>query len=298
MENFVFMGVFVGLGFLFRHLKAFPVQTAQALNMIALYLALPAIILLKAPQLSLTKEMMVPVFIAWTMLIFSALLVYLLGKRFKWSRETIAVLMLVVPIGNTSFMGVPMVNAFFGEQGLPFLIVYDQFGTMLIFAGFGSVILALHESEGTVNPMRIIRQAVTFPPTIALAVGLSLRFWPYPEMVVRLLEKMGSMMTPLVMTAIGFQLQIRMNPKNLQPLCFGLAIKLMVAPLAALLLCSLLGLQSLGVDVSIFEAGMPPMVTAGALAIAAGIAPELAAALVSLGMALSFATLPLLYWIC
>jgi hypothetical protein len=55
--------------------------------------------------------------------------------------------------------------------------------------------------------------------------------------------------------------------------------------------------HGLAADVAIFEAGMPPMVTAGALAIAGGLLPELAAALVSLGMALSFITLPLLYLI-
>lgn len=41
---------------------------------------------------------------------------------------------------------------------------------------------------------------------------------------------------------------------------------------------------------------MPPMVTSAAIAIAAGMLPELAAALVSLGLALAFARLPVLYW--
>jgi predicted permease len=59
--------------------------------------------------------------------------------------------------------------------------------------------------------------------------------------------------------------------------------------------CRLFGLNNLAADIAIFEAGMPPMVTAGALAIAAGMLPELAAALVSLGMALAFLSLPILY---
>ena len=48
MENFILIGIFVGLGMLFRRVKAFPEQTAQALNMFALYVALPAVILLAA----------------------------------------------------------------------------------------------------------------------------------------------------------------------------------------------------------------------------------------------------------
>lgn len=42
---------------------------------------------------------------------------------------------------------------------------------------------------------------------------------------------------------------------------------------------------------------MPPMVTAGALAVAAGLDAELSVALVGFGIFFSFATLPLLYWL-
>lgn len=297
MENFIQIALFIGLGFVFRRIKAFPDQTAQVLNMFALYVALPAVILLKVPQLEFSSEMIVPALVPWAMLALSSVLVLVAGKRFRWSRETTGVLLLIVPIGNTSFMGVPMVNAFFGENGIPYLIIYDQIGTMFIFAVYGSIVLAMFGREGAVNIAEVARRALLFPPTLALFVGLLLRFWSYPDPVVNGLQDLSGMLTPLVMTAIGFQLRIRLSPAVLRPLGFGLAIKLIIAPLVALLGCRLLGLNSLAADIAIFEAGMPPMVTAGALAIAAGMLPELAAALVSLGMALAFVTLPVLYYL-
>ena len=54
MENFVQIGLFVLLGILFRRLKAFPKDTAQTLNMFALYISLPAVILIKVPQMTLS----------------------------------------------------------------------------------------------------------------------------------------------------------------------------------------------------------------------------------------------------
>ncbi len=297
MENFILIGIFVGLGVVFRKIEAFPEQTSQALNMFALYVALPAVILLKVPQLKLSYEMMVPAIVPWVMLLLSAVLILVVGKKVHWSRETIGVLLLVVPIGNTSFMGVPMVNAFFGETGIPHLIIYDQIGTMLIFALYGSIVLGLYGRQGEIKTAEVAKRALLFPPTMALLVGLLLRDYPYPDSVIRGLETLAGMLTPLVMTAIGFQLRIRLSPAVLKPLGFGLAIKLAIAPLLALAGCRLLGLDSLAADVSIFEAGMPPMVTAGALAIAAGMVPELAAALVSLGMALAFVSLPVLYFL-
>ena len=89
MENFILIGIFVGLGALFRKLEAFPDQTAQVLNMFALYVALPAVILLKVPQLAFSSEMVVPAIVPWGMLALSAVLVLLGGRKFHWSRETI-----------------------------------------------------------------------------------------------------------------------------------------------------------------------------------------------------------------
>jgi len=106
---------------------------------------------------------------------------------------------------------------------------------------------------------------------------------------------LAATLVPLVMIAVGFQLTLRLGREVTSQLCLGLSIKLIAAPLAALFLCKMAGLEGEAVRVSIFEAGMPPMVSAGALAILADLSPALTAALVGIGIVLSFATLPILY---
>lgn len=295
MANFILIGVFVGLGLVFRRLEAFPKDSAQVLNMFALYVSLPALILLKIPQLHLGHEALLVAVVPWGMLALSALLVLLAARKFGWSRGKTGVLLLVVPLGNTSFMGVPMVNAFFGSKGIPYLIVYDQVGTMLIFAVYGSLILAMYGRDGHLKVSSIVWRVLTFPPTIAVVVGLMLRSWPYPEAVVTSLQGIAQSLTPLVMTAIGLQLSWNLHPSVFGPLSYGLAIKLLVAPLVTLGLCRLLGMDGLHVDIAVFEAGMPPMVTAGAVAVVAGMESELAIALIGIGIIVSFATLPTLF---
>jgi predicted permease len=231
------------------------------------------------------------------LLLLSIALILPASRHFGWSRAKTGVLLLVVPIGNTSFMGVPMVNAFFGPSGIPYLIVYDQVGTILIFALYGSLILAMYGREGTLKVSSVARRALTFPPTIAAAAGLALRPWPYPEAVVSALHGISQSLTPLVMTAIGLQLRWRLERSVLGPLSYGLLIKLLITPLAALAVCRMLGMTGLPVDISVFEAGMPPMVTAAALAVVAGMESELAIALVGIGIIFSFATLPIIYFL-
>jgi predicted permease len=295
MENFVLIGVFVLLGMLFRRLEAFPPKTVRVLNMFALYVSLPAVILLKVPQISFRGDIAVPISVAWGALVVSAALVLTAARIFDWPRSAVGVLLLVVPIGNTSFMGVPIIRAFFGETGLQHLIIYDQFGTVLIFATYGSLILALYGKEGAVTLRGVALRVLLFPPSIALSLGLALLPWQYPLVAERMLQTVSSTLTPLVMTAIGFQLSFRLKATLRLPLCFGLTLKLLLVPLAALLICRFFGLGGLAVDVSIVEAAMPPMVTAGALAVVAGMDAELSAALVGLGLLLAFGTLPLFY---
>lgn len=296
MENFVLIGVFVFLGRVFRRLKAFPPDTPQVLNMFALYVSLPALILLKVPHLSFSRDLLVAAATPWALLVFSVVLVLAAARIGGWPRPVVGVLLLVVPLGNTSFMGVPMIQAFFGEAGLPYLIIYDQFGTLLIFAIYGSLILAMFGQEGSLKLVSVARKVLLFPPTLALLAGFALRpWWTYPEALVSALQSISAPLIPLVMTAVGYQLRWRLPRRVLAPLGFGLGVKLLLAPLAALLVFRLTGMEGLAVEVSVLEAGMPPMVTAGALAVAAGLAPELAVALVGLGIILAFATLPLLY---
>src|SRR5512145_691874 len=125
MANFLLIGTCVLAGILLRRLRVFPGEAAQSLNFVALYLSLPAVILLKVPQMAMSGEMLAVALLPWLMLILSAGLVMGAARLRRWPRPTTGVLLLVVPLGNTSFMGVPMIQAFFGAAGIPFLIVYD-----------------------------------------------------------------------------------------------------------------------------------------------------------------------------
>ena len=297
MENFVLIGVFVLLGMLFQRLKSFPKDTAQVLNMFAIYVSMPALVLLKVPLITFSRAALIPLLVPWGMLLFSLALVVLGARLWRWPRGVVGVLLLIIPLGNTSFLGIPIVQAFFGAPGLPHLIIYDQLGTMLIFSTYGSVILAMYGREGTLNLPAIARRMILFPPTIALLAGFSLRPWHYPAQLEQGLSNISLTLVPLVMTAIGFQLRLRLQSRVFAPLSFGLAVKLVAAPLAAFAVCRLAGMSGGAVEVSVIEAGMPPMVTAAALAVVAGMDAELSVALVGVGIVLSFGTLPLLFWL-
>lgn len=295
MENFVLTISFLLMGMGLRRLPNFPKDTAQVLNLFAIYLSLPALVLLKVPALHFSADILVPVIMPWAMLAFSAMTILLLAKFFRWEKEVVGVLLLLIPLGNTSFLGIPMVQAFFGESGIPYAVLYDQLGSFLALATYGAIVLALYGSGDKPTLNSVVTRIVSFPPFIALMLALACRTLTFPAPLTALLNTLAATLVPVVMVAVGFQLTLRLSPEVLKPLGVGLILKLAVAPLVALLFCRLLGLGNLAAQVAVFEAGMPPMVSAGALAIMAGLSPKLTAALIGLGIILAFVTLPLIF---
>ncbi len=296
MEPFLHTLALLVIGMGLRKVPQFPRETAQALNLFVIYVSLPALVLLKVPSLRFSSDLLVPVLMPWAMLTISVAITLWASRLLRLDRKTTGLLLLVVPLGNTSFLGIPMVTAFLGESGVPYALLYDQFGSFLALSTYGSAIVAFYGGDGRLKPREITKRIFTFPPFISLAVALLLVSFPdpYPNAFRSLLALLSATLVPVVMIAVGFQLSPQPAPGHIRPLAAGLAIKLVAAPLIALISCRILGLEGLAAQVSILEAGMPPMVSAAAIAAMAGLSPELSAALVGFGILLSFVTLPML----
>ncbi|MEO5337168.1 MAG: AEC family transporter [Magnetospirillum sp. WYHS-4] len=295
MENVLPVLFLMAVGVGLRRLPAFPATTGQSLNMFVVYVSLPALVLVQVPKLEVSADLWVPIALPWVMLAVSALAVLGLARLFHWDRKVVGGLLLGATLGNTSFLGIPFVQAFFGEAGVPYAVLYDQLGSFFALAIYGATVIAFYGGEGRPDAGKILWRIVTFPPFLAMVAAFLLRGWTYPEPVAAALERIAGTLVPVVMVAVGFQLTLKVPKSQMLPLGLGLAIKMVAAPLLALGALTALGVTGEATRVAIFEAGMAPMITAGALAIAAGLAPEMMAAMVGLGIMMSFATLPVLF---
>jgi hypothetical protein len=295
VENFILILAYLLIGGGIRRLPQFPEQTAAVLNLFVIYVSLPALVLRTVPGLAPSRALLTPALMPWAMLALTAVAVLALARLRRWTRETTGSLLLLAPLGNTSFLGIPMVKSFLGEAAVPYAVIYDQIGTFLGLATWGSVVLAVYGRDAQrPTTATVARKVATFPPFLALLLAFALRPVGFHAVVARILEALAGTLVPVVMIAVGCQLRLRIGRDVVGPLVAGLTLKLVAAPLAALGLCRALGIEGTAASVSIFEAGMPPMISAAALALLAGLAPELSAALVGVGILLSFATLPAL----
>jgi len=295
VSGFFVTAAFLLIGIGLRRLPAFPRESGAVLNNYVIYVPLPALVLLRIPGLAFSPALLTPALMPWAMLLVSVAGVLSVSRLLRWERGVTGSLLLLIPLGNTSFFGIPMVQAFFGDSGVPYAVIYDQLGSFPSLAIYGSLIVAIYGAGARPTVRGVARRIATFPPFLALLLALSLRGVTYPAAVSDSLATLAATLVPVVMIAVGFQLSLRISREEAAPLALGLAGKLVVAPGLALLACRLLGLDGEAVRVAVFESGMPPMVSGGALAIMAGLAPSLSAALVGLGILASFVTLPVLF---
>ncbi|HHD56768.1 MAG TPA: AEC family transporter [Desulfobulbaceae bacterium] len=298
MEQVLPFLLFLGAGLLFKQLPVFPADTDRSLNLYVIYIALPALILLQVPTLTISSHMLVTVLMPWAVVLVSASLTLLVCKLARWPREVTGALLMVVPLGNTSFFGIPMVEQFFGISAVSYAILYDQLGSFLALSTYGTLILAIYGRGTRTGTLQILIKIITFPPFIALTAALFLPMNSLLATLKPILTTASCSLVPVVLVAIGFQMQFLLPGHEIGPFIVGLLIRLLITPVLFLLACKLLDISGQAVQVSLFETAMPPMVTAGALASIAGLRPGLTSAMVGFGILFSFLTLPLIFqWI-
>ncbi|HEY6877276.1 MAG TPA: AEC family transporter, partial [Polyangiales bacterium] len=179
-----------------------------------------------------------------------------------------------------SFLGFPLCSALLGEQSLTYAAVYDQLGSFLLLAFVAP--LALARAAGSASSLSSsLRKVLSFPPFIALIVALLP--WPRPAWLAPVLTQIGAALMPAALFAVGLRLRLT-PPRPFGAFAMGLLLKLVISPALAWGLMALWDPPRAVLEVAILEAAMPAMITAGAMAMAAGIAPELAAALVGWGV--------------
>jgi predicted permease len=194
-------------------------------------------------------------------------------------------------MGNTSFLGVPLIAALRGDEAVHFALIYDQLGSFLALSTYGLFVLARFSGEGAPSMSAMLKRVVLFPPFIALLIALSpLRL---PEALEPVLARVGDTLSPLAMFAVGMRLKLR-PPRERSALLCGLGVKMLLVPACAFALTLVLGGSGLPAQVAVLEAAMPPMLSAAALASMAGLAPELCAALAGYGIVAAFVIVPLI----
>ncbi len=290
MANLIFIAVLLAIGAGLRKIDLGE-GFNKSLNDFLIYVTLPAIALLNIPKISVDEDTILVAVLAWVIMAISALLTLFITRGYD--SKIRACLLLVVTLGNTSFIGIPLLKTLLGDESLSYLLIYDQFGTFLALSVFGSFVVGVYE-HGKINWQEIGKKIIKFPPFIAIIAAFIIG--DLPEVTKPYLTTLSNTLTPLAMISVGYVMRLNLGDEKL--IFFkAMFLKMAIIPIVAFFLAILCGLDGVEFRTVVLEAGMPSMVTAGILAMRHNFAPTLASSMVGYGVLLSLVSVPTLNYV-
>ncbi|WP_266182780.1 AEC family transporter [Dyella humicola] len=293
MGTLLLLFVCLLLGALVARYAKPPVGIVHGINWWVINIALPALVLELVPKVSIDRQLWFPVAAMWVVFFGAWLLFATLGRWLGWSRARIGALTLVCGLGNTSFMGYPMMQALHGKEGLALAVVADQLGCFPLLASAGVAVASLYAGKAP-QASAVARRILTFPSFLALVLSVivgALGGWP--ALLDSVFTPVGATLTPLALFSVGMQFKFHLGERQLSALTLGLGWKLALAPFACWLLGRAAGVGGLTLTVGVLQAGMAPMISAAILADEYKLEPSLANTILGAGIVLSLITVPL-----
>ena len=261
MSNFILIIFCLFAGVLSRKMNWVAKDGYKALNAWVLYFGLPAISFRYLPKLSWDNSLLFTMLCPSLVLGGAMLFFYFLEKKMGLSKRSSHTLMLVAGLSNTSFVGFPLITAYFGSQALPIGIVSDQM-TFFLLSSVGVLIATKGSLKKNKNVgfAFIAKRIFTFPPLIGCL--LALLSAPFVDLspLDDFFHLIANTVSPIALFSIGLQLNFGLVKSEISNLSYAMVYKLILAPAFVFLLAYALGYRGEIIEVSIFEMAMPSLV--------------------------------------
>lgn len=295
MANFILIGLCILAGILFRKSKSLPKDAHKGINAWIIYIALPAVSFKYLPHITWTNDLLFPALAPVCVWLFGWLFITVYSRIRNISKASSGGLKLTSSLSNTSFVGFPLIVAYFSEKELGIAIICDQV-TFTLLSTIG-VIVAIRSSQNQeLSAKLVLKKVLTFPPLIGCVLALTIPRFIDVSALDPLFDKLAGTVGPLALFSIGLQLKFGGWFSELKHISFALLYKLILAPLVVMLIAVVLGMSGTITKITIFEMAMPTLLTAGVVADQYNLNPKLSNLVVGIGILLSFITTGL-WWL-
>ncbi len=263
----------------------------RALSNLSFYILSPALVFSSLVNTNIAGEELIQlVAFVIIMTLSMGLIAFASGKLLRLPRIDTIALILVVMIVNSGNYGLTFNELRFGSEGLARALVYWVISTMLVFT-LGVFVASMGRANSRESLTRLIRLPAFYAVILAIIVFTFSISIPVP--IMRGIELAGSGAIPVMLVVLGMQVA---DLKGLDRVWLSVPasiLRLLVAPLIAVMVARLLGLQGLTRSTAIIEASMPTAVITTIMATEFMVRPGLVTSTVVLTTILSAITLPL-----
>lgn len=230
------------LGYLFATIGLFQQNHVQGLSQYVFYLAIPALLIQSLSQMNLPEQINWRFLGSYYGVVFFIYLIGFLVKRrfFGGSRTASAIFGMGSSYSNLVLMGIPVISASFGDEGLVPLFLIISVHSVIQFTI--TTILAesqAAEGKGTIDFLRMSAEKLLKNPLIiALSIGLLLNWFQLqlPEVVLNTIVLLRRSALPAALFMLGASLTAYKISGQFSQSIVMVGLKLFIQPLIVYLL--------------------------------------------------------------
>ena len=243
------------IGALSKKIGLLKEEDVETLNNIVINISLPCMIfnaLYTADVSLLPRLSILTVYMLITSLIVGVL-TYLLLKSFGWDKRKIWSMVIVVVLGNTGFLGYPITQGIFGNEGM-IRAVFCDISTSIIFVTLSFILILIFDGEIRVA----LKKIITFLPLWSIVLGILLNIFSVPitSLGSTVVSYLAGATIPLIMISLGLSLNLEGLKNHFKEVGLASIIKLVIYPLIALGVLSLLNITGFEHTIGFIEATM------------------------------------------
>jgi predicted permease len=302
------------IGYFSKKIGSFNQESIKPFNKVIITFALPCLVFTKLYETDASFFSNIPplVFIGLIGAIVTGLVTFLIFRKYPHIKKVS--LILPTMMGQTAFMGYPIVLGTWSNEGLVTAILYD-ISTYIIFSVL-KIILTMNAKDGS-NQIefkdkikQIVKSITSLPIIWAIILGIIFALnYDYiisnlnglnPNImppITKTLEYLAALTSPLVMILLGLTLDFKGIRENFKIGTVVSLIKLVLFPLAVFIVAGILKLKLQMIHISVVEAAMPCALISLSLGIDHDMDYKLISDCIILSTIYSIITVPILIYI-
>lgn len=209
--------------------------------------------------------------------------------------------LLATMVGNTGYLGYPVILALVGPQFFGWAVLYDTLGSTLAAYGLGVVLAAYFGmksgGQGQKPGRELLRALIQNPALWSFWLGLAGRNIPLPQTVEQILRGCAWGVIALSLLLLGMRLSQLTSWRSLRQACVSLALKMIAVPLVVGYSLRFMGVTGVPLLVLVLQSAMPPAFATLVIAEAYDLDRDLSVTTLAIGSVLILLTLPLWLWL-
>ena len=247
--------VMILIGSLSKKIGLLKEEDVETLNNIVINIALPCMIFnaLYGADVSLLPRLSIlTVYMLITSLIVGVLTYFVL-KSLRWDKRKIWSVIIVVVLGNTGFLGYPITQGIFGNEGM-IRAVFCDISTSIIFVLLSFLLILIFDGELKVA----IKKILTFLPLWSIILGILFNVFniPITSLGSTVVSYLAGATIPLIMISLGVSLKLEGLRNHFKEVSLASIIKLIAYPLIGAGVLFLLNITGFEHTIGFIEATM------------------------------------------